>query len=175
MKVIKFLFGFVDFVIVAALLIALAVPRWLSSAGGKRFLLKQANANVEGTVNVELLSLGWFRGVSVDGLSFDDKEGRPVLRVASVQGTREPSAVGGAELPGRGELRIEQPQVYVHIPEPTAATGQKPAGPAKKPEPAEAEEGGPSCCPKSRHISPSKAARSTRWIPGLSRSRWCRT
>lgn len=158
MKAVKFLLGFVGLLIVGVLIVVLAAPSWLSSGAGRRFLLKQANAQMDGTVKVELLSVGWFKGLTLDGLSVDDKEGRPLLRVASVEGNRSLFQLA-RNYQDVGEVRLVRPQVYVYVPEPSATPSVEPAPsgpgkPGKAPEPAEAKEAGPLPIPEiTAHVS----------------------
>ncbi|MBP6124650.1 MAG: hypothetical protein KA469_01995, partial [Phycisphaerae bacterium] len=59
---------------VVLLLIGL-LPAFLSSNAGTAFLLAQLNRSMGGTLTVDDLSLGWFGGVQVQNLSWQDESG----------------------------------------------------------------------------------------------------
>ena len=64
----------------AAILITLVVlvallPTILSLAPVRAVILKKANAGIDGSLDAESWSLSWFKGPSVRGVAFRDKEG----------------------------------------------------------------------------------------------------
>nr|MBC8379376.1 hypothetical protein [Planctomycetota bacterium] len=57
------------------LLIFFMAPLYLSSAGGTQMLLGRINSSVDGQVQMDDFSIGWFKGVSLTNLSYDDSAG----------------------------------------------------------------------------------------------------
>ena len=132
MKAVKWILGLVGLLLLLVLLVALAVPRWLSSGGGRQFLLGQVNDNMEGSVEIDALRLGWFSSPSLSGVVVNDEAGRPLVRVRKVQGSRSlfQLARNYKEL---GEWRVQRPDIFVYLDEPTPEPERDPP---PKPEPA---------------------------------------
>jgi len=111
--------------VLAAIVIVLLVflpPVVISSRKCRAVLLAKINAAVPGKVDFESLSMGWFRGVKVTDLSFDDAGGATSVKVKQI--VTRPHY--GSLVLGRlsfGRTVIEQPQVRIRLAEP----GQKKA------------------------------------------------
>ena len=52
------------------------------------YALRLATADLDGTLSVQSVSLGWLSPVSVTGIEVNDRKGRPVLSIASLRGDR---------------------------------------------------------------------------------------
>ncbi|MCE5187039.1 MAG: hypothetical protein LLF76_13030 [Planctomycetaceae bacterium] len=100
--------------IVVIVLLFLGTPMFLSSAAGKNFLVSRINQSVDGQVKMDDLSIGWFKGVRVQNMTFDDNAGNTSIQVKSL--AAQPQF--GALLGGRvklGKTVIENPRVYVKV------------------------------------------------------------
>jgi len=80
----KLLWIFGGIVVAIALLIVL-LPTLVSTSAGKRFILGQVNQAVDGTVQIESLSLGWLSGLKLSGVNFKDNAGTMTVSVDQIQ------------------------------------------------------------------------------------------
>src|SRR5689334_22858974 len=63
------------FVLLLVLLVAL-LPTLISSGIGRSLVVSQVNSRINGKVQIQDWSLGWFSGISVDGLVINDQSNR---------------------------------------------------------------------------------------------------
>ena len=61
-----------------------ALPVYLSSDGGKNLILAKVNNLIGGKVDIDSLSMGWFKGVKADKLNFTDSTGRMKLSAKQI-------------------------------------------------------------------------------------------
>lgn len=97
------------------LVIFFSVPLFLSSSGGTRFLLSKINQSVDGQVQIEDFSVGWFKGIQLTNLSYADDAGNTSVTVNSFQSKPKFTSL----LTGRVKLQktvIDSPKVYLKIP-----------------------------------------------------------
>jgi len=97
------------------LLLFFGIPLFLSSSGGTGFLLDKINSSVDGQVQMDDFSIGWFRGIKLTNLSYVDNAGDTSVTVERIQ--TQPkyiSLLGGKVKLGR--TVIEQPRIYVKVP-----------------------------------------------------------
>ncbi|MFC1781073.1 hypothetical protein ACFLZ8_02270 [Planctomycetota bacterium] len=96
------------------ILIVLAVPVFVSSATGRRFILSKINNADIGTADFTYLSMGWFKGIKIDDLSFDDSSGQVSVKVKQV--ATEPQyrslLVGNLAF---GKTKIDSPQIDIKL------------------------------------------------------------
>lgn len=114
-------------VAVVLLLIGL-LPAFLSSNAGTSFLLAQLNRSMGGTLTVDDLSLGWFGGVRVQNLSWQDQSGDMQVQIASLKARPKLLAL----LTGRIALTdavLDSPRVQMKVP---AAPSSAPSSPVEK-------------------------------------------
>ncbi|MBN1787555.1 MAG: hypothetical protein JW806_04090 [Sedimentisphaerales bacterium] len=71
----KNLLGVLIFIGVLFLIIFFAVPLYLSSNSGKNLILGKINNSIDGKVEVDSFSMGWFAGLKADKLNFTDNKG----------------------------------------------------------------------------------------------------
>ena len=57
------------------------------------YAIHLGTADLDGTLSIQAVSLGWLSPVSVTGIEVKDRKGRPVASVASVQGDRALAAI----------------------------------------------------------------------------------
>lgn len=81
-------------IIVSAVILLLffLVPVYLSSETGKKLIVNKINNAVDGKVNIDDFSIGWFRGIRVNDLSFEDSTGSTSVNIKELR-TR-PSYLG---------------------------------------------------------------------------------
>jgi len=96
------------------LLLVLVIPVYLSSDSGKRFVVGKINRSISGRVQVGDFSMGWFKGIRVTDLSFEDEAGMTSAKVKEIS-TRPhyvPLLLGVVAL---GETLIDEPQVIINV------------------------------------------------------------
>ncbi|MHC4500036.1 MAG: hypothetical protein ACYS21_13085, partial [Planctomycetota bacterium] len=96
------------------LLLVLVIPAYLSSESGKRFILDKINRSISGRVQVGDFSMGWFKGIRVTDLSFEDDAGAASAKVKeiSIRPHYIPLVLGIVAL---GETLIDEPQVVINV------------------------------------------------------------
>lgn len=117
-------------IVVLILLVFLFVPAFISSKKGNRLILDKINNSIDGRVDFAGLSMGWFKGISISSLSFNDSTGQISAQVKQI--TTKPHY--GSIVMGNlsfGETIIDQPKVSINLKGQPAAE-QEPAG---KPQP----------------------------------------
>lgn len=110
----KILAGVLIGLAVVLLLLFFGIPLFLSSGGGKDFIVGKINQSVDGKVQMDDLSIGWFKGVKIQNMSFDDNAGNTSVQVKRLE--TQPQL--GALLGGRvklGKTVIENPVVYLKV------------------------------------------------------------
>ncbi|MDH4202397.1 MAG: YdbH domain-containing protein [Phycisphaerae bacterium] len=110
------------------LLIFFGVPLYLSSSGGTNLLLGKINQSVDGQVQMDDFSIGWFKGIKLTKLSYADSSGNTFVTIDSVETQpRYMSLLGGKVK--LGKTVIDRPQVYLKVShgkkQPAAADGSK--------------------------------------------------
>ena len=125
MKILKIMLGLVVLLIVIIGLLILALPKMISSTNGKEFVLQKVNQHAPGTLEVDVWSLGWGSGLRIEGLSFQDEQGRPVATVKEITFSKSLLALV-KNWQDLGELRVMDPQFYVYQPDPAMPEPAKP-------------------------------------------------
>lgn len=82
-KKILWIFGGVVAVLV---LLILLLPTLLSTSVGKHAILGQVNKSLDGTMEINTLSVGWFSGLKLTGVDFKDKAGTTTFSVDQISG-----------------------------------------------------------------------------------------
>ncbi|MHC4104318.1 MAG: hypothetical protein ACYSR9_05210, partial [Planctomycetota bacterium] len=110
-KIIKLL---LVLVVVMIVLIFICVPAFVSSKKGNRFISGKINNSIDGRIDFAGLSMGWFKGISIAGLSFNDNADKISVLVKQI--TTKPRY--GSILTGNlsfGQTTIDQPKVSVNL------------------------------------------------------------
>jgi len=110
-KIIKLL---LIFIVILVVLVLLFVPAFISSKKGNRFISVKINNSIDGRVDFAGLSMGWFKGIRITGLSFNDNAEKISVRVRQI--TTKPRYV--SILTGNlsfGQTTIDQPKVSVNL------------------------------------------------------------
>jgi hypothetical protein len=105
------------------LIIFFAVPLFLSSAAGRSLVVSQINQSVDGQVQMDDLSVGWFRGVHLRNVTFDDDQGNTSVQVERIETQPQLTALLGGRVK-LGKTVIENPRVYLRVPPPEARAAE---------------------------------------------------
>ena len=133
-RVIQIILALIVILIVFAFLLA---PVFISSEKGRQIILSQINKSIKGRADFNDLSMGWFKGIKIAGLSFNDNSGEISVKVKQI--ATEPHY--GSLLMGNlsfGQTTIDQPRVQINLKEKPPAE----ITPAAKPESAAKETAG---------------------------------
>ncbi|MDD5064590.1 MAG: hypothetical protein PHQ35_07540 [Phycisphaerae bacterium] len=110
------------FVIVLAVL---ALPWFVSSEKGRKMILARINSSIDGKMDFAGLTMGWWSGVMVTDIGFDDSAGRISVRVKQI--TTKPHygsiLTGGLSL---GKTEVLEPRVEVNLARPQVQKPQRP-------------------------------------------------
>jgi hypothetical protein len=101
------------------LILFLAVPLFLSSAAGRSLVVSKINQSVDGQVQMDDLSVGWFRGVRIRNVSFDDDQGNTSVQVKRIETQPQLAALLGGRVK-LGKTVVENPRVYLKVSPPEA-------------------------------------------------------
>lgn len=113
------------------LLLFFGIPLYLSSSGGTNLLLGKINQSVEGQVQMDDFSMGWFRGVELTNLSYADASGDTSVTVRRIETQPKYTSLltGKVKL---GMTVIDQPQVFLKVPQSESAPKEKKPSAEKK-------------------------------------------
>ena len=106
--------------VVAALLAFFAVPAYLSSEGGRKFIVNRINNSIDGKVEMSGFSIGWFKGLSLQGFRFADTKGTTSVTVKEISARPSYGSLLFGDIAVEDTL-IDQPQVVINIKEPAKA------------------------------------------------------
>jgi len=91
-----------------------AVPAYLSSDSGKNLILARINSSIDGRVDIDSLSMGWFAGLKADKLNFTNKTGTTKLTAEQIAARPSYLALIGGKVE-IDEATIDKPYVSVTI------------------------------------------------------------
>jgi hypothetical protein len=102
------------FVVVLILLVVILVPVLISSGKGREIILAKINDSIDGKTNFASLSMGWWKGIKVTDVSFNDSSGRTSVAVKQISTKPHYSSIlfGGMSL---GETIIDEPKVEINL------------------------------------------------------------
>ncbi len=118
-RFIKWLLAVVCLIVVVFLL----VPVFASSGAGRRLILSRINKSLAGEADFADLSVGWWRGVTVEGFRFKDESERTSVTIKEIY--TKPHY--GSLLLGNlsfGETRVEEPRIDIRLAEGRRAGGE---------------------------------------------------
>jgi len=115
-----------------------ALPGILSGGWGRSIVSRSINQQIAGRVQLESISLSWFGGQRVRGLTLLDPDGQTVAEIdeLAVAASLWSLATGGRDL---GLIEIRQPRVQLVV-QPTGQTNLQQAIAAQRPDPAPEDE-----------------------------------
>ncbi len=123
------------------LLIFFGLPAYLSSAAGTNLLLGKINQSVDGQVQMEDFSIGWFKGIELSNLSYDDSAGNASLQVARLKAKPSYMNLLGGKISLLKKTIVERPRLYYKVTPliDQKAAPQLPAAAKSKDQPSQSE------------------------------------
>ncbi|MCX5636682.1 MAG: hypothetical protein NTX52_03180 [Planctomycetota bacterium] len=110
-KILKWLLAIVVVLIVLAIFL---VPVYVSSEGGHRLILAKINSSIAGRTDFADLSMGWWKGIKVTDLSFDDNAGQVSVRVKQIATKPHYGAILMGNL-SFGQTMIDRPNISLNL------------------------------------------------------------
>ena len=130
-KILKLALLLVAVLIVLMLLLA---PVFISSDAGRRMILAKINGAIAGRADFADLSMGWFKGIRVADLSFNDDAGGISVEVEQISAKPAYGSILTGNL-SLGQTVIDRPRVEVNLGDlrgtPVSKTGEPQTVPAK--------------------------------------------
>jgi hypothetical protein len=112
----KLLKAILIFLAIGSLLIFIILPIYLSSDAGKTFVVNKINNSIDGQVTIKGLSMGWFKGISLDEFSFVDNAGRTKVNVKQIKTKPLYMSLLGGNI-AFGKTLIDTPDVIISLAE----------------------------------------------------------
>ena len=112
-RILQILLGLIIILIVFVFLL---VPVLISSETGRQMILARINKAIDGRTDFADLSMGWFKGIRIADLSFNDNAGEISVKVKQI--ATEPHY--GSLLVGNlyfGQTTIDEPRVQINLKE----------------------------------------------------------
>ena len=106
--------------IILALIVALVVltyfivPGFISSEKGRRLILSKINGAVDGQTDFAGLSMSWWRGLTVDNISYRDVAGRTSVDVKKIATRPHYGALLSGDM-SFGKTVIDEPRVSINL------------------------------------------------------------
>jgi len=101
-------------IIVLIVLVVFLIPVFVSSAKGRNFILAKINNSIDGKTDFAGLSMGWWKGIKVTDVSFNDISGQTFVEVRQI--TTKPHygsiLLGNVSL---GKTVIDEPSVEINL------------------------------------------------------------
>ena len=101
-------------IVVLIVLAVLLVPAFISSEKGRRIILARINGAIAGKADFADLSMGWFKGIKVANLSFNDHAGGISVEVEQVSAKPAYGSILTGNL-SLGKTVIDKPRVEVNL------------------------------------------------------------
>src|SRR5437016_5353956 len=101
-------------ILLLLVLLVVLLPTIASTGAVRSIVIGKVNDNLNGKLAVTDWSIGWFSGVTLDGVKVDDEKGRLVAAIGSV---RVPASLIGLARGNYdfGEIVINDPSVNVEV------------------------------------------------------------
>ena len=101
-------------VVVLIALVVFLVPVFVSSEKGRKAILAKINSVIDGQMDFATLSMGWFKGLKVTGISFKDGSGRTSVKVKQIVTKPHYGSIltGGLSF---GETIVDKPRVEINL------------------------------------------------------------
>jgi len=122
-------------IVILIIAIPILLPSIISSKTGNKIILDKINASIDGQVKFSSLSMGWWKGITIDDLAFRDNIGQIILSIKQFS-TKPYYFSLLSKAPAFGQTIIDQPVIEVNLKEtkvpPSAevpAAAAKPSGP----------------------------------------------
>jgi hypothetical protein len=102
------------FIVVLIVLVVILVPVLVSSEKGRKIILAKINNSIDGKTNFASLSMGWWKGIKVTDVSFNDSSGQTSVEVKQIATKPHYGSIlfGGVSL---GKTIIDEPRVEINL------------------------------------------------------------
>ena len=100
--------------VVLILLVFIFVPAYVSSEQGRKTILAKINSSVSGKTNFSGLSMSWFRGVKVTGVSYKDNAGNTSVEVKQIATKPMYCSILMGSL-SLGKTVVDEPRIEVNL------------------------------------------------------------
>lgn len=97
------------------LLLFFGIPLFLSSSSGTEFLVGKINSSVDGQVQMDDFSIGWFKGIKLTGFSYADSAGNTSVKVRRIETRPKYTSLLGGKVK-LGKTVIDQPRIHLKVP-----------------------------------------------------------
>jgi hypothetical protein len=101
-------------IVVLIVLVLFLVPAFVSSGKGRQIILAKINNSIGGRTSFADLSMGWFRGINVEGVSFNDSAGQIAVQVKQIAAKPRYGSILTGSL-SFGETIIDEPKVEINL------------------------------------------------------------
>jgi hypothetical protein len=121
-RIVKWAAAFAVVVVASAFF---AVPGFVSSEKGRRMILARINSSIDGKMDFAGLTMGWWSGVKVTDIGFNDSAGRVSVKVKRIATKPHYGSILTGSL-SLGETEVLEPRVEVNLARPQAQKPQRP-------------------------------------------------
>ena len=101
-------------IVVLIVLVLFLVPAFVSSEKGRQIILAKINNSIDGRANFADLSMGWFRGIKVADVGFNDSAGQITVQVRQIAAKPHYGSILTGNL-SFGETVIDEPKVEINL------------------------------------------------------------
>jgi len=102
------------FIVVLIVLVVILVPVLVSSGKGREIILAKINNSIDGKANFASLSMGWWKGIKVRDVSFNDSSGRTSIAVKHISTRPHYGSILFGDM-SLGETIIDEPRVEINL------------------------------------------------------------
>jgi hypothetical protein len=100
------------------------VPAFVSSEKGRKIILAKINNSISGQTNFADLSMGWFRGIKVADVGFNDSAGQITVQVRQIATKPHYGSILTGNL-SFGETIVDEPKVEINLKDTQAKKAEK--------------------------------------------------
>jgi hypothetical protein len=101
-------------IVVLIVLVLFLIPAFVSSEKGRQVILAKINNSIGGQTNFADLSMGWFRGIKVADVSFNDSLGQVAVQVKHIATKPHYGSILTGNL-SFGETIVDEPKVEINL------------------------------------------------------------
>lgn len=110
----KILLSLSALLLVVIVLVLFIVPAYISSDAGKKTILKKINDAVEGKTDFASLSMGWFKGLTVKRVTYNDSANQISVQIKQIDTKPHYLSILRGDM-SFGKTVIDQPQVRIKL------------------------------------------------------------
>ena len=118
------------FLAILILLLFFLTPVFVSSGKGRELILAKINNSIDGQVDFADLSMGWFKGVKITDITFNDDTGQTSVKIKQINAKPHYCSILTGNL-SFGETIINEPKIRINLKKPRTKQTK-----SKKPQPA---------------------------------------